>query len=122
MSGELKQALVHDGRRDRRERHHAVLQHGRARIAEVDVHVLDFLIKHSKAVVTVSGSSSLEALFFNKPGFLFSETEFSSVDGINLFDENPPLLYDAPDFSFDTRVHDPRGRMLNIQFELGLMD
>ena len=37
---------------------------------------------------------------------------------INLFDEKPPKLYDAPDFSFDTRVHDPRGRMINIQFEL----
>ena len=37
---------------------------------------------------------------------------------INLFDEKAPRLYDAPDFSFDTRVHDPRGRMLSIQFEL----
>ena len=37
---------------------------------------------------------------------------------INLFDEDAPRLYDAPDFSFDTRVHDPRGRMLSIQFEL----
>jgi len=37
---------------------------------------------------------------------------------INLFDKRAPKLYDAPDFSFDTRVHDPRGRMLSIQFEL----
>ena len=37
---------------------------------------------------------------------------------INLFDEKAPRLYDAPDFSYDTRVHDPRGRMLSIQFEL----
>ena len=37
---------------------------------------------------------------------------------INLFDEDAPRLYDAPDFSFDTRLHDPRGRMLSIQFEL----
>ena len=37
---------------------------------------------------------------------------------INLFDEDAPRLYDAPDFSFDTRVHDPRGRMLSIQFEI----
>ena len=41
-----------------------------------------------------------------------------SLAFINLLDEKPPLLYDAPDFSFDTRVHDPRGRMINIQFEL----
>ncbi len=37
---------------------------------------------------------------------------------INILDEKPPLLYDAPDFSFDTRVHDPRGRLINIQFEI----
>ena len=29
-----------------------------------------------------------------------------SLAFINLLDEKPPLLYDAPDFSFDTRVHD----------------
>ena len=63
-------------------------------------------------------------LSFELPiGILFNDV---SLDGkfalINLFDEDPPLLYDAPDFSFDTRVHDPRGRMLNIQFELGLMN
>ena len=36
---------------------------------------------------------------------------------INLFDESAPRLYDAPDFSFDTRVHDPRGRIVGINFE-----
>ncbi len=35
---------------------------------------------------------------------------------INLSDEKPPRLYDAPDFSFDTRVHDPRGRIFQISF------
>ena len=35
---------------------------------------------------------------------------------INLTDEKPPRLYDAPDFSFDTRVHDPRGRIFQISF------
>ena len=33
---------------------------------------------------------------------------------INAFDEAAPLLYDSPDFSFDTRLHDPRGRLLNL--------
>ena len=37
---------------------------------------------------------------------------------LNIFDNNAPRLYDAPDFSYDTRMHDPRGRMLSIQFEL----
>ena len=36
---------------------------------------------------------------------------------MNAFDKSAPLLYDAPDFSFDTRVHDPRGRLINITAE-----
>ena len=37
---------------------------------------------------------------------------------INLFDKKAPRLYDAPDFSFDTRVHDPRGKLLQINFKI----
>tara|TARA_B100001175_G_C19279420_1_gene528061 strand:- start:416 stop:733 length:318 start_codon:yes stop_codon:yes gene_type:complete len=36
---------------------------------------------------------------------------------INAFDELAPLVYDAPDFSFDTRLHDPRGRLLNLSID-----
>ena len=36
---------------------------------------------------------------------------------LNLLDKSAPRLYDAPDFSFDTRVHDPRGRIIGISFE-----
>ena len=36
---------------------------------------------------------------------------------INALDESAPRLYDAPDFSFDTRVHDPRGRLVNLNLE-----
>ena len=36
---------------------------------------------------------------------------------INAFDEAAPLLYDSPDFSFDTRLHDPRGRLLNLSID-----
>jgi iron complex outermembrane receptor protein len=39
---------------------------------------------------------------------------------MNAFDKKAPLLYDAPDFSFDTRVHDPRGRLVNITVEFNL--
>ena len=39
---------------------------------------------------------------------------------INAFDKRAPLLYDAPDFSFDTRVHDPRGRLINLTLEFNL--
>ena len=36
---------------------------------------------------------------------------------INVFGESAPLLYDAPDFSFDTRLHDPRGRLINLSLD-----
>ena len=39
---------------------------------------------------------------------------------MNAFDKKAPLLYDAPDFSFDTRVHDPRGRLINLSIEMNL--
>jgi iron complex outermembrane receptor protein len=39
---------------------------------------------------------------------------------MNAFDKKAPLLYDAPDFSFDTRAHDPRGRLINFTAELNL--
>ena len=35
----------------------------------------------------------------------------------NIFDKAAPKLYDAPDFSFDTRVHDPRGKIAGINVE-----
>ena len=35
----------------------------------------------------------------------------------NIFDKPAPRLYDAPDFSFDTRLHDPRGRILGLNVE-----
>jgi len=39
---------------------------------------------------------------------------------INAFDKKAPLLYDAPDFSFDTKVHDPRGQLINLTAEFNL--
>ena len=53
--------------------------------------------------------------------FKFSSSEMELGLGImNAFDKSAPLLYDAPDFSFDTRVHDPRGRLINFTAELNL--
>ena len=37
---------------------------------------------------------------------------------LNMFDKGAPKLYNAPDFSFDTRVHDPRGRLFQLNFKL----
>jgi iron complex outermembrane receptor protein len=53
--------------------------------------------------------------------FQLSEGTFEIGLGVmNAFDKKAPLLYDAPDFSFDTRVHDPRGRLINFTAELNL--
>ena len=56
---------------------------------------------------------------------LYSSKLISTKDGAlnmkfsitNIFDESAPRLYDAPDFSFDTRVHDPRGRIIGLSLE-----
>ena len=42
----------------------------------------------------------------------------TSIGIINLFDEKAPRLYNAPDFSWDSRLHDPRGRMIRVNFQL----
>jgi len=39
---------------------------------------------------------------------------------INILDKKAPLLFDAPDFSYDTKVHDPRGRLVNLTLEYNL--
>ncbi len=35
----------------------------------------------------------------------------------NMFNKSAPRVYDAPDFSFDTRLHDPRGRIVGLNIE-----
>ena len=35
----------------------------------------------------------------------------------NIFDKSAPRLYDAPDFSFDTRLHDPTGRTFTFSIQ-----
>ena len=49
---------------------------------------------------------------------------FLERDGLgikNIFDEDAPQVYDAANFSYDPRQHDPRGRLtyigLNIRDE-----
>jgi len=35
----------------------------------------------------------------------------------NVLDQSAPRVFDAPDFSFDTRAHDPRGKIIGLTFE-----
>jgi hypothetical protein len=71
-----------------------------------------FLLKNSKAVITVTGSSSLEALFFNKPGFLFSKTEFSHLKNIYFFNENNFYLNIIRNFKKNSK--DFKNFLLNV--------
>ena len=54
---------------------------------------------------------------FNKKLFVTSGDLDLRLYFSNIFDKSAPRLYDAPDFSFDTRLHDPRGRILGLNVE-----
>ena len=41
-----------------------------------------------------------------------------SLGVTNLFDEEVPLVYDAANWSYDPKHHDPRGRMVYLGFKL----
>ena len=41
-----------------------------------------------------------------------------SVGGINVLDEDPPLVFDAANFSYDSRQHDARGRLMYVGVKL----
>lgn len=71
-----------------------------------------FLLKNSKAVITVTGSSSLEALFFNKPGFLFSKTEFSYLKNVYFFNEDNFYLNIIRNFKKNSK--DFKNFLLNV--------
>ena len=36
----------------------------------------------------------------------------------NIFDEDAPQVYDAANFSYDPRQHDPRGRLTYVGLKL----
>ena len=46
------------------------------------------LIKNSKAVFTVAGTSALEGLFFNKPIYCIGNTEYSGLEGVTKLDSS----------------------------------
>ena len=41
-----------------------------------------------------------------------------SVGITNLFDEEVPMVFDAANWSYDSKHHDPRGRMVYLGFKL----
>lgn len=44
-------------------------------------------------------------------------TVYFKLSIANALDQSAPRVFDAPDFSFDTRAHDPRGRIIGLSFE-----
>ena len=41
-----------------------------------------------------------------------------TLGSINILDEDPPLVFDAANFSYDSRQHDPRGRIMYVGVKL----
>ena len=41
-----------------------------------------------------------------------------TLGGINILDEDPPLVFDAANFSYDSRQHDARGRIMYVGIKL----
>jgi len=57
-------------------------------------------------------------LSVKKDFFLKRNTLSMELGVLNIFDEKAPMLFNAPDFSFDTKVHDPRGRLFKVSFKI----
>ena len=41
-----------------------------------------------------------------------------TLGGINILDEDAPLVFDATNFSYDSRQHDIRGRIMYVGIKL----
>ena len=68
----------------------------------------------------VSTENDLQSFSENNSNiFEFNENEMQLSLGIkNIFDEDAPQVYDAANFSYDPRQHDPRGRLTYIGLKL----
>jgi iron complex outermembrane receptor protein len=76
------------------------------------------------ATATARGfSQSIDSFFtvdlMNSYIVEMSDSELKLSLGItNMFDEEVPLVYDAANWSYDAKHHDPRGRMIYLGFKL----
>jgi iron complex outermembrane receptor protein len=53
--------------------------------------------------------------------FAISEaTALVTLGMLNMTDEEPPRVWDAPNFSYDPRQHDARGRMAYLSLKVGI--
>ncbi len=62
------------------------------------------------ASATIDSWTTVDLMYAYNLQFDDSEAVFT-IGAKNVFDEEPPSVYDFPNFSYDPKHHDPRGRM-----------
>ena len=104
---------------------HAALESGNNSLALFGRYTTDYsTTRPLDAIATSRGFSQKIDSFFtvdlmDSYTIQMSDSELKlSVGVTNLFDEEVPLVYDAANWSYDPKHHDPRGRMVYVGFKL----
>ena len=104
---------------------HAALESGNNSLALFGRYTTDYsTTRPLDAIATSRGFSQKIDSFFtvdlmDSYTIQMSDSELKlSVGVTNLFDEDVPLVYDAANWSYDPKHHDPRGRMVYVGFKL----
>ena len=104
---------------------HAALQNGNNRLSMFGRYTSDYrTTRPLDAIAKARGfSQSIDSFFtvdlMDAYTIEMNDSELKLSVGItNLFDEEVPLVYDAANWSYDSKHHDPRGRMVYVGFKL----
>ena len=104
---------------------HAALESGNNSLALFGRYTTDYsTTRPLDATATSRGFSQKIDSFFtvdlmDSYTIQMSDSELKLSLGVtNLFDEEVPLVYDAANWSYDPKHHDPRGRMVYVGFKL----
>ncbi|MDA9965211.1 TonB-dependent receptor [Gammaproteobacteria bacterium] len=104
---------------------HAALESGNNSLALFGRYTTDYsTTRPLDAIATSRGFSQKIDSFFtvdlmDSYTIQMSDSELKLSLGVtNLFDEEVPLVYDAANWSYDPKHHDPRGRMVYVGFKL----
>ena len=104
---------------------HAALQNGNNRLSMFGRYTSDYrTTRPLDAIAKARGfSQSIDSFFtvdlMDAYTIEMNDSELKLSVGItNLFDEEVPLVYDAANWSYDPKHHDPRGRMVYVGFKL----
>ena len=104
---------------------HAALQNGNNRLSMFGRYTSDYrTTRPLDAIAKARGfSQSIDSFFtvdlMDAYTIEMNDSDLKLSVGItNLFDEEVPLVYDAANWSYDSKHHDPRGRMVYVGFKL----